>query len=60
MIASVSCVPAATLVTCRSPPTVPTETTFARPPSDEPLPSATEFFPVLMAPTVRNRPTGCR
>src|SRR5688500_10232237 len=48
--ASVASTPAATLVIRRSPPTVPTDTTLATPPSLDPLPSATELVPVLTAP----------
>ncbi|MNL45794.1 hypothetical protein D3C87_1684700 [compost metagenome] len=45
LTASVCAVPAATLVTCRSLPAAPTDTTFARPPSELPAPKATELSP---------------
>ncbi|CAE6871646.1 hypothetical protein R69746_08474 [Paraburkholderia aspalathi] len=48
--ASVDCVPAATLITCRSAPAAPTLTTLLRPPSEEFAPNATELVPVLAAP----------
>ena len=50
LTASVDCVPAATLVTCRSDPVEPTDTTLARPLSFALLPRATELVPVLVAP----------
>ena len=46
--ASVAAVPSATLTICRSPPTVPTETVFARSAS-EPEPSATLSAAVALA-----------
>jgi hypothetical protein len=49
LTASVFCVPAATLIIRRSPPTEPTDTTLLNPPSVEPAPSTTEFRPVAFA-----------
>ncbi len=47
LTASVPSVPGATWVICRCWAALPTDTTFERPPSVEPWPSATEFEPVL-------------
>jgi hypothetical protein len=47
LTASVFCVPAATLMICRSPPTEPTDTTLLRVPLVELAPIATEFEPAL-------------
>jgi hypothetical protein len=51
LTASLLCVPAATCVTWRSPPLLPTDTTLARPSSFELAPRATLLAPVEVAPT---------